>query len=124
MADVAYRKSLYGASARLYEEAFAGGPDIVADPRRALRYNAACAAVLAGSGRGRDETAPNPEGRTRFRDQAHEWLAGDLAAWRKLMESDSPEYRSAVQQTLRYWLTDSDLASVREDKSLMQPPST
>ena len=54
----AYEKSLHAASARLFAEAIANDPRIGDDRRMPHRYNAACAAALAGSGRGKDD--PNP----------------------------------------------------------------
>ena len=49
----------YSAAARLWAEALEADPKL-ADSRQAQhRYNAACAAALAGSGRGKDDPAPD-----------------------------------------------------------------
>ena len=78
------------------------------DPRLNLRYNAACAATLAGTGRGRD--APPPEGRAALRRQALEWLRADLTAYRRGFDPAWP--RAAVERVLDHWLTDPDLTLV------------
>jgi hypothetical protein len=43
-------KKLYAAAARLYAEALAEQPELGRDPRNGVRYDAACAAALAGCG--------------------------------------------------------------------------
>jgi tetratricopeptide (TPR) repeat protein len=67
-------KRRYAASARLYADAFSAQPRL-AEGVPFARYNAACAAALAGCGKGAD--APDAEAeRARLRDQALKWLRG------------------------------------------------
>jgi serine/threonine-protein kinase len=84
------------------------------DPRLKLRYNAACAAVLAGTGQGRD--APAADGRTALRRQALEWLRADLTAYRRGF--DSGWSRGATDKELDWWLTDPDLTLVRQPMAI------
>src|SRR5581483_8906066 len=66
------------ASLRLYEEAFAEEPKLLTDPDATHRYNAACAAALAGVGRGQDAGALPDVERCRLRHKARDWLRADL----------------------------------------------
>ncbi len=50
-----YDLKRYSASARLFAEAFQADPKMAEDMQTQNRYNAACAAALAGSGQGKDE---------------------------------------------------------------------
>jgi hypothetical protein len=89
---------------------------------RGQRYNAACAAALAGSGRGQD-AAPLDEGqRAPWRRQALEWLRADLTHWAKEAGSRSPQPRLKVQRTLAHWHSDPDLAGVRGAAALGKLP--
>src|SRR6185437_8355496 len=54
VAWVCHLKRRHAAAARWYEEAFTQRPELARDSRRGYRYNAACAAALAGCGRGKD----------------------------------------------------------------------
>src|SRR4029077_14799319 len=47
-------KHLHAAAARFYAEAFAAEPKLTEDMGARQRYNAACAAALAGCGQGKD----------------------------------------------------------------------
>jgi hypothetical protein len=58
----------------------------------------------------------------RLRKQALDWLRADLTAWTKVVSEDSPPGRTAVQQTLRHWQRDADLASVRDPAALARLP--
>jgi serine/threonine protein kinase/Flp pilus assembly protein TadD len=104
----------YAAAARFFAEAFAEQPALAANLATAHRYNAACAAVLAGCGQGPDATTLDDAERARLRRQALGWLRADLTAWRAVLEKD-PDKARAVQRTLRHWQQDVDLAEVRGD---------
>src|SRR5262249_31969475 len=49
-----YRRCLFGTSAHQFEEALRASPRLAEDLQAGHRYNAACAAALAGTSRGRD----------------------------------------------------------------------
>src|SRR5262249_25125684 len=97
-------KQLYIAAAGFYRSAFAAQPQLADDLRSRDRCHAACAAALAGCGRGKDADQTDAKERPRLRSQALDWLRADLAAWTKL--ADDPKARPTVQRTLRHWQTD------------------
>jgi hypothetical protein len=115
-------KKLYAAAASFYAGAFA------ADPKRAdelppqHRYNAACAAALAGCGQGEDARALPDKVSFRLRRQALDWLKGDLAVYAQLAERNEPATKQEVRQRLEPWQQDADLISVRDQDSLAKLP--
>jgi serine/threonine protein kinase/Flp pilus assembly protein TadD len=108
-------KKHYAAATRLYAEAFAAEPKLADDLSTVHRYNAACAAALAGCGQGEDAAPLDDAARARLRRQALDWLLADLAARRQLLAKEPAKSRAAVQQTLRHWQQDTDFAGVRGD---------
>ena len=123
LADLCYQKQLYGASARFWQEAFKTDPKLAEDLKAGNRYNAACAAALAGSGKGKDEPAPDDAAKARWRNQALDWLKADLAAWAKVLESGPPQARPSIRQTLQHWKVDPDLAGIRDEPALARLPA-
>ena len=81
-------------------------PAAAADPRTQMRYNAACFAVRAGD-----------------RQLAYDGLAADLAAWKQLLADDAARNAPLVRGRLGHWLTDSDLAPVRDPDKLAALPA-
>jgi tetratricopeptide (TPR) repeat protein len=110
------------AAARLYEKAFAAGPKLVDDRGAWHRYNAACAAALAGCGVGRDAGKLDEKEKAQWRGQALGWLRADLAAWTKEMAKNTPEAHTAVREMMRHWQADLDLAGVRGPEALAKLP--
>jgi serine/threonine-protein kinase len=117
-------KKLYTASARLYAEAFAHDAQLADDLPQQHRYQAACAAALAGCGQGADAGRLDDQGRARLRQQARDWLRDDLVLWAKQGDNDEAKARAAVQQTLRHWQADADLAGLRDPNALTKLPPT
>jgi serine/threonine protein kinase/Flp pilus assembly protein TadD len=115
-------KRLYAASARLYAEVFTAAPQLAEDLRSGRRYDAACAAALAGCGQGQYVAALDGEQRARLRQQAVDWLRADLTAWMKLLGRDLKQAGAAVAQTLQHWQTDTDLAGLRDTDALAKLP--
>jgi hypothetical protein len=111
-----YRRQ-FAAAARLYADAL-DDPKLADDVRKAHRYNAACAAALAGIGQGEDAARLDERERARLRRQALGWLRAELASWKEQARGD----RAAVQQALRPWLADPDLAGVRGRENLDRLP--
>jgi len=95
LADLSSRTKDYASAARFWDEAFRIDPALVSDLRTGHRYNAACAAALAGK---------------EWHEQAFAWLRADLDAWRN--------QSADVAETMRHWQKDSDLASVRDVEGL------
>ena len=115
-------KHLYAASARWYAAAFALRPALADDPSTGNRYNAACAAALAGCGKGKDAADLDDKERARLRKQALDWLRADLTAWRSLLDKGPEKARPAIFQQLRHWQKDDDLAGVRDKGPLARLP--
>jgi tetratricopeptide (TPR) repeat protein len=108
-------KKRYAAATRFYAEAFAAQPKLAEDVEADNRYNAACAAALAGCGMGEDAGKLDAKERTRLHRQAHTWLRADLAQYAQLVEKGPEPGRAAVQQRLQHWQKDPDFAGVRGD---------
>jgi serine/threonine-protein kinase len=117
-----YNLKRFSTAARLITEAFRADPKLAQDMKVQNRYNAVCAAALAGCGQGKDEPPLDDAGKARWRKQAVEWLRADLAFWTKQVESGPSEARAAVVQTLQHWKADLDLAGIRDSASLAKLP--
>ena len=117
LAQRAYEKALFVAAAKLWAEALIADPKVAEDRQAQIRYNAACVAALASCGEGKDVPAPDQAAKAKLREQARVWLQAELAAWAKLLESDS-QAKPTVIQTLQHWKEDTDLDGVRDPKGL------
>jgi hypothetical protein len=122
LADLCYKKQIHGASARFWREVFQKQPALAEDLKAGNRYNAACAAALAGSGQGQDEPPLDDAAKARWRTQARDWLKADLAAWGKGLESAPDQVRASIRQTLQHWKADSDLVGLRDEAALAKLP--
>jgi hypothetical protein len=89
----------------------------------AHRYNAACNATLAGCGQGKDADKVDNKERARWRKQALEWLRADLVLWAKQLETGKPKDRATVQQKMRHWKSDRDLAAIRDKDAVSTLPA-
>jgi hypothetical protein len=87
------------------------------------RSTAACAAAMAGCGKGRDDPPLGDRERARWRTQALAWLEAELAGFRKLLASDRPEARNLVRQKLAHWREYGDLAGLRDLAALAGLPA-
>jgi eukaryotic-like serine/threonine-protein kinase len=122
LAQLCYMKQLHGASARFWAEALQSQPKLAEDMQVQHRYNAACAAALAGCGQGKDDPPLDDATKARWRKQAIAWLKADLAAWTKIQESAQPQAKSPIAKTLQHWKADPDLAGLRDPGSLDKLP--
>jgi hypothetical protein len=111
-------KGLYRAAFQFYVDAFAAEPMLADDLQQQLRYNAACAAALAGCGQGNDAGKLDDKDPIRLRRQALAWLRDDLAAWHQLLKHDPDKAQSTIAQTLQHWQEDADFAGVRGKDAL------
>jgi hypothetical protein len=114
LAQVAYNKAWYAASARFWSEALEADPKLGDDRRAQHRYNAACSAVLAGSGKDKSGVALDDATRAKLRQQALGWLRAELARWSRNVESGTPQDRAKVAAIFRHWRKDADLAAIRD----------
>jgi serine/threonine protein kinase/tetratricopeptide (TPR) repeat protein len=116
-ARVSLRKRLNLAAARLFAEGFAAQPKLAEDLRTDYRYDAACAAALAGVGQG-DAGDLGIEERAGLRRQALAWLGADLAAHARRLGAGMDKARVDVGSKMRHWQQDRDFAGVRGDDAL------
>jgi hypothetical protein len=121
-AQLSQAKELYVAAARFWGELSAGGSEVMGDLSAGYRYNAACAAALAGSGRGKDAVSIDEAARAKLRRQAVVWLEADLAGWAKVLKDGPPEKCTAIIPLLRHWKADEDLACLRDALELAGLP--
>jgi tetratricopeptide (TPR) repeat protein len=111
---VCYYKGLHAAAAGFFTEAFAADPKLADAPGSGARYWAARSAVLAGRGPGAEAA--------RLRRQALEWLRVDLARRAREMNAGNPLDRARLEEELRSWQTNPDLAGVRDASALAALP--
>jgi tetratricopeptide (TPR) repeat protein len=112
----------YAAAVRFFGEAFAADSKLAGDQPSDHRYNAACAAVLAGCGQGTDADKLDAKERTRLRQQALDWLRADLKAWRQVLDKSPDKAGPATAQQMQHWLQDADFAGVRGPNTLTRLP--
>jgi hypothetical protein len=122
LADLCTRESLYAAAARFYGGAFASRPSLAESPATGHRYNAACAAALAASGRGKDDPPPDDAARARLREQARAWLRADLAVQDKVLGGVTPKDAGTIAAALDRWKADADLSGLRDNAALSKLP--
>ena len=117
-------KRWHAAAARFYADAFASTPAMAEDTQKKYRYNAACAAALAGCGVGMDADKLDDKQRAMWRTQARDWLHLDLKWWNKTLEKGDAQSRDAIGQTMLHWQTDEDFAGVRDNAALARLPES
>ena len=122
LAQRAYDTQRYATASRLWAGALEADPKLADNPQAGNRYNAACAAALAGCGKGNDNPPPDDASKVKLRRQALDWLKAELAAWSKLVECGPPQTRPVVASTLEHWKDDSDLAGIRDAAPLAKLP--
>jgi tetratricopeptide (TPR) repeat protein/tRNA A-37 threonylcarbamoyl transferase component Bud32 len=122
-ARLCHIKSLYAAESHLYSVAFSVEPKLAENVPGGARYNAACAAALAGCTQGKDVQKPDNEECARFRRQAHEWLRNDLTYWSKMLDNGNAQVRTQILQQMRHWQIDEELTGVRDKDHLARLPN-
>jgi hypothetical protein len=111
-------RALYAKAVSLYAEAFAARPRL--SPLH--RYNAACAAVLAGTGQGKDADMLDGNARAHLRYAALSWLQNDLSAHVSRLAGNDTRAAATSRQALLHWRRDADLAAVRDRDRLAKLP--
>jgi serine/threonine-protein kinase len=117
-AQLCVLKKLYAAAAHFYGDAFTAEPRLGEAVSAGHRYNASCAAALAGCARGKDADRLDDRERARWRRQAREWLRQDLAWWGKALDNGDAQTRTDVRRRMQFWQADSHLAGLREPGAL------
>jgi eukaryotic-like serine/threonine-protein kinase len=121
VADCAYDRHRHSASARIVAEAFSADPDAEKDLATSVRYNAACSAARAGTGRSLD--APNNEAdRAKLRWRALGWLKDDLDARSKALDAGPPTPGQDWRSYFRHCRDDADFAGVHKAGALAKLP--
>jgi len=121
-AELCHWKRRFATAVRFYQNAFEVSPMIESDPRRPIRYNAACAAALAGTGAAVEPEDIVESERKHYRDAALGWLQSELAMIEQGLADGTAQERAARGQRLASWRRDPDLAAVREQVGLEQMP--
>jgi serine/threonine-protein kinase len=112
----------FAAAAGLYADAFAASPPSPEDPGATDRYTAACAAALAGCGRGEGGSVLGEADRVRWRGRAREWLRAELAVWARALESGPEADRLLVLRRLAHLWADPDLDALFDHDALDKLP--
>jgi serine/threonine-protein kinase len=115
-------KKCYTATARFFREAFTSEPKLPENVPAGARYIAACAAVLAGCGQGKDADSLDDEQRSLWRRQALQWLRQDLTWWGKALDNSNAQVRDNLRQRMQQWLGEGDLAGIRAPDALARLP--
>ena len=110
------------ASARYWGWALAANPTLGDDRRFEYWFSAACTAVMAASGKGRNEAPPDAAPGSDLRRQALQWLKVDLEIWSRTLASGAPRDRDLVLRAMRQWRKDTDLVAVRDAEGLASLP--
>jgi tetratricopeptide (TPR) repeat protein len=113
----------YAAAARLYAAALAAEPPRPDGRRLPFRYEAACAAVLAGLGEGVDAANLDEKEKATLRDQGLQWLRTEITSLTGELRSGRYAERVAAQRALRRWQQSADLAGVRDPAALAKLPA-
>jgi serine/threonine protein kinase/Tfp pilus assembly protein PilF len=114
-------KKRYADAARLYADALAAQPKRADDIEKGVRYDAACAAALAGCGQCEDASKLDEKERARLRRQALTWLRTYLSQYAQLVEKNDAKARVLLQQRMLHWKQDAAFAGVRGDPIAMLP---
>jgi hypothetical protein len=117
---IAYHARQFGSSARLYAESFRAEPKLADDMAAQHRYIAACAAAQAVDGKSDAEPPLDGPAKSRWRQQALDWLRGDLAYGTMLVRSGVPVAKEIVKLRLRRWKVDPALAGIRDETVLAE----
>jgi hypothetical protein len=107
-------KQFTAAAVGFYADAFAQQPTL-AEELNSHRYNAACAAAMAGCGQGKDTAALDEKERARLRQQALAWLHAEPTAWEQRMAKEPDKARADVLENMKHWQQNSEFAGVRVD---------
>jgi tetratricopeptide (TPR) repeat protein len=115
-------KHLYVNAGVFYAEAFGARPELANDVRNNNRFDAACAAALAGTGQGDDVAALQERDKQVWRERARHWLEEDLAQWNKLAASDNPDDRAMTRAAMFRWKQERYLVGIRNKDALQKLP--
>jgi tetratricopeptide (TPR) repeat protein len=110
-------KKSYASQTTLWKRAFTAHPP-PSDPRAGYRLRAARAAALAAGGQCQDANKLTEREKADLRQQVLKWLQTDIKEWSKHLEKREPSLVLALFESLGHWQATTDLAGLREEKSL------
>ncbi len=110
------------AAARLYAAALDASPRLAGDLHAEHRYRAACAATLAGYGRGANAAGLSEAERVRWRRRAREWLRAEVTLWTSVLDGGPNADRLLVAQKLAHLWSDPHLAGLLDHEALDRLP--
>jgi serine/threonine-protein kinase len=116
-------KRLTATAAGFYAAAFSSQPALADDLDASDRFDAACAAALAGCGVGEDVAEISGESRAAMHKQALDWLTADYNAWAERHRLGRPGERTGAATAVRSWQRNPDLAGVRDELALAKLPT-
>ncbi|MBI1191092.1 MAG: protein kinase [Tepidisphaera sp.] len=117
-ASLSRYKGRFAEAAHLYADSFAADPALAEDIMRGLRYEAACAAALAGVGAGAH--APGPAEQAKWREQARAWLQADIDVMRPTLMNDTAPRQ--LRDRLTLLLSSPVLAGIRDPEAIAALP--
>jgi serine/threonine-protein kinase len=110
------------AAAEFYAAALSAQPSLADDLEVGNRFDAACAAALAGCGAGADAAKLDDRRRAVLRRQALDWLTAEYNACAERHRLARPGTRTTVAAAVRSWKHDAALAGVRDEQALARFP--
>jgi tetratricopeptide (TPR) repeat protein len=116
-AILCYDRKRFADSARLFADALLADPTLV---QLHHDFTAACAAALAGCGRG--DAPPAFAMQPKLRGLALDWLRADLRLQAKQLATNEPQVRPVIARSLQHWTVDPEFAGVRELSALAALP--
>jgi serine/threonine protein kinase len=122
LAQMCYDMKRTATAAGFWGEAMELEPSVGESRRPLHRFNAACSAAVSGSGRGRDDPAPDEVAKARFRSLALDWLRLELGWWSRYLESGQPNARPVVLSHMNHWKNYRELAGIRNADALARLP--
>jgi WD40 repeat protein/serine/threonine protein kinase/tetratricopeptide (TPR) repeat protein len=109
LADSCAFRMKSASAVRLYQEAMKSKPSLTSE----TRFAAACAAVVAGMGPGKEMLSHPEAERMRLRGLALGWLREELGELNKQFQKDADKSFHVVTERLNEWFSEFDLEAVR-----------
>jgi hypothetical protein len=111
-------KHYHATAANLYATAFTAQPALADDLAKGRRYAAACSALLAAAGKGKDPHPLIAEARAALTAQVLAWLRVDLEGWTRRCQADQVEVTVLALDWLAHCQRDPELSGVRDAQQL------
>jgi len=113
----------YAAAAEFFGVAFELEPALANNVQAGNRFNAACAALVAGSIRDQGGRKLDAKERERLRRRAIEWLQAELVALSESLEKEPLQSQWLLREALARWRSSPDLDSIRDSEGVEPLPA-